>query len=104
MIPRRACTALFRPQAPPNPTHVSRRKTPVHSHLAFDVVFKQLLVHAVKLSAADIVKIVGDVVHVLGGARPLRTIKLSVAKLVVKMRYGRNKHHEGEEIPTHRPR
>lgn len=73
----------------PNPTHDSRKKAPVHSHLALDVVFEQLLVHAVKLSAANVVKVVGDVVHVLGGAGPLCTIKLSVAKLVVKVGYGK---------------
>lgn len=84
--------------------HRSRKEASVHSHLSLDVVFEQFLVHTVKLSAADIVKVVGDVVHVLGGTRPLCTIKLSVAKLVVKMGYGGNGCHKGEKIPAHRPR
>lgn len=64
-----------------------------HSHLALDIILEQLLVHTVNLSAADIVKVVSDVVHILGGAGPLCTIKLSVAKLVVKVGYRRHGHH-----------
>lgn len=39
----------------------------------------------VKLSAAAIIKIVGDTVPVLGGVRPLCTTEVLIAKLVVKM-------------------
>lgn len=39
------------------------------SHLPLDVVLEQLLVHAVELSTADVVKVVGDVAGVLLGAR-----------------------------------
>lgn len=104
--PGAATAASTRRAAQPSsaqPPPLSRKELPVHSHLALDVVFEQLLVHTVKLSAADIVKVVGDVVHVLGGARSLCTIKLSVAKLVVKMGYGGNGCYEGKETPARHP-
>lgn len=56
------------------------------------------MVYIVKFSVVDIVKVVGDVVYVFGGARFFCIIKFSVVKLVVKMGYGGNGCYEGKEI------
>lgn len=58
------------------------------SHLPLDVVLEQLLVHAVELSTADVVEVVGDVAGVLLGAGAVRALEFPVSVLVVKVPWG----------------
>lgn len=58
------------------------------SHLPLDVVLEQLLVHAVELSTADVVEVVGDVAGVLLGTGAVRALEFPVPILVVKVPWG----------------
>lgn len=59
----------------------------LYVHLPFDIVLEQFLINTVELSAADVVKVIGDVTGVFLSTRAIGAIKLPVTVLIIKVSF-----------------